>query len=342
MTTNPTPQDPQDMLGHVFAWPGLLEQGYAHDITLPDSLKKKTSILCCGMGGSAIGASIIGGYLSNDFTVPSGVVRDYTVPAFVGSHTLVVCLSYSGDTEETLAAYTAAQAAGATLLVVTTGGQLAERAKADKVALVTYPGGLQPRASLPFGLGLLLQIFWTLGYISDQSEGVHESIHHLRGLVDDEQVRRDAKAAASALYGRLPIIYGAGFLGEAARRLKGQISENAKQTAAYETLPEQNHNALVGYEKPDDLHDQAVFILLRSSLEHPRHSLRFAITKEFLHQRRLPIVELEASGDTPFTALCSSLYWGDLLSIELAYLNGVDPTPVDIIGTLKGRLKESK
>lgn len=341
MTPTSPPYDPQDMLGHVLDWPELLEQGYSHSVTLSDSLKKKTSILCCGMGGSAIAASIIGGYVSDDVTVPYEVVRDYTIPAYVGPRTLVLCLSYSGSTEETLACYAAAREAGAAILVVTTGGELAEQAKADGVALVTYPGGLQPRASLPFVIGLQLNIFSRLKYISEQDDDVHESIDHLRDLVMDDQVRRDARVAANALHGRIPIIYGSGFLGEAARRLKGQISENANQTAAYETLPEQNHNALVGFEKPDKLRDTAVFVLLRSALEHHRHSLRFTVTKELLHKHGLPIVELEASGPTPFTALCSSLYWGDLLSVELAYRNGVDPTPEDIIGKLKERLKGS-
>lgn len=334
--------DPENMLGRVLAWPESFEQGYQTAVKLPPRLKGAKQIVVCGMGGSAIGAGLAGGYLAGSLTVPYIVNRDYTLPAFVGSDTLVICVSHSGGTEETLSCYHEAQKRKAKILVVTTGGELAKLAKQDKVPCLKFTAPGQPRAALPVTLGLLLKLLSTLGYAPDQSAPAGLAAAHLRELATNvRQTERNlAATVADALVGKIPIIYGAGFLSEAARRFKGQISENGKQTAAWEALPEQNHNALVGYEFPKALPDQAVFVLLRSSFEHPQHTLRFNFVKELLERRHLALVEIPGTGPDTLSHLLSVLFWGDLASVDLAYRNGIDPTPVDIINDLKDRLDE--
>lgn len=340
MNTSAKNYDPADMMGHVLSWPRLLEQGFSHEVELPDSLRGKSQIVCCGMGGSAIGAGLVADYLEPELSVPMTVIRDYDLPAYIDAQTLVLCLSYSGGTEETLAAYAEAKKRGSAILTISTGGVLAEFAAADGIPSLTYAGGLQPRAALPLSLGLLLNVISHLGYVSRPNEAVAGAIDVLATLVADDQVKQQAQQTAHALHGRVPIVYGAGLLGEAARRLKGQISENANQTAAWEVLPEQNHNALVGYEKPDALADQVIFVFLRHSLENARHTLRFIITEELLDAQKLPRLEIQSVGETRLDHLVSSLFLGDLISVYLAYANGVDPTPVDVIMTLKARLAE--
>lgn len=330
-------RDPEDMLGYVLSWPRLLGEGAAYPLDLPSALKNKSAIVCCGMGGSAIGASIVGEYLQDQLKVPYQVVRDYELPTHVSADTLVLAISYSGNTEETIACYEAARERGATVLVISTGGTLIKRAETDGVPAIAFEGGLQPRASLPFTLGLLLSVFSHLEYVGDQSETIEVARRHLKTLITNPE---DAavQAVVEALPTRIPIVYGAGWLGEAARRFKGQICENGKQTAAFEVLPEQNHNALVGYEFPANLPNQAVFVLLRSPGEHERHRLRLEITKDLLVRRGLPFAELLATGEDRLAQLCSVLYRGDLASVYLAYRNGTDPTPVEVITELKARL----
>lgn len=328
------------MLGHVLAWPDLLEQGFAYPVQLPATLRDKRRIVCCGMGGSAIGAGVIGDYLYDTLPVSWQVVRDYVIPAYVDDETLVICLSYSGGTEETLACYESLKRTGAAVLAVSTGGELVERAQRDGLPSVTYPGGGQPRAALPLVLGLVLTILHTLDYIPSPAATIATSVSLLRTLVSDEDVTAAAADQAARLTGRIPLVYGAGFLAEAARRLKGQISENGKQTAAFEAIPEHNHNAIVGYEFPADLPAQAAAVQLRASLENPRHRLRFEINKDFLKRRGIEVVEISSRGDDSLQQLTSQLFLGDLLSVYLAYANGTDPTPVDSIITLKQRLAD--
>ncbi len=335
--------DAEDMFGAILAWPDRLREGFGHDVSLPEEYRTAKSITVCAMGGSGIGVSLAYDLLSDRLTVPFTVVRDYDLPAAVGSETLFVAVSHSGNTEEVLSAYAQAKERGARLLVVAAGGALAERAEADGAAYVAYACPGQPRAAMPLVLGLLLKLFGELGYVPDQSRTVEAAASHLDEIVRDVRGTRDNQSVdfAAALEGRIPVVYGAGFLAEAARRLKGQISENAKQTAAWEILPEQNHNALVGYEFPKDLGDTAVFVLLRSTMEHPRHTARFEFLEGLLDRRNLAYTEITGTGPDRLSQLVSVLFWGDLGSYELARRNGVDPTPVDVIGELKDALAES-
>lgn len=335
--------DPEDMLGAILAWPERLRTGFGHTVSLD---KKKyghaKQIVVCGMGGSAIGAGLAGELFGDAIPIPFTVVRDYVLPAYVGKDTLVVAVSHSGGTEETIACYVEARERGAQIIVVTTGGELAEMAKRDKVPVVTYDCPGQPRAALPMVLGLWTKLLQSLGYIEDQAASVEAAATELDTIVQTVDSTEENLAAelSEAMVGRIPIVYGAGFLAEAARRTKGQISENANQTAAWEVLPEQNHNALVGYEFPKALKDSAVFVLLRSSFEHPRHTARFEFVRELLDRRGLASVQIEGTGPDKLAHLTTVVFWADLTTYDLAIRNGVDPTPVDIIGELKDRLAE--
>lgn len=331
------------MIGQVLAWPELLGKGWSAELNVANELGGKQQIVCCGMGGSAIGAGLIGDYLGSNLTVPYQVVRDYTLPGFVGADTLVVCISFSGGTEETLACYEAARAAGATVLAAATGGELIERAQRDGVAHIVIDHQSQPRAALPVVFGLLLKLFVQLGYAPAQAKAIADATAALQAAVKTAQTDDNpAVSLAERLAGTIPFIYGAGFLSEAARRFKGQISENGKQTAAFEVLPEQNHNALVGYEFPPNLSQVTRFVLLRSTFEHPRHARRFAITKDLLGKRGLSVEEIQGAGAEPLSHLLTIVFWTDLTSVQLAYRNGADPTPVDVIIELKDRLAQKQ
>lgn len=339
-----TARDPDQMIRHILAWPELLQQGFDQPLDLPGNLRGREQLVCCAMGGSAIGAGVVSGYLSSGLTVPMSVVRGYTLPGFINERSLVLCLSYSGDTEETLACFDQAKARGAALLVVTSGGQLLKRAKRDGAAVITLSYDSQPRATMPLLVGLLLRLLGVLGYVANQQSAVAKARRELEVAMKQAKDGDDQPAAklAKAMVDKVPIVYGAGSLAAAARRLKGQVNENAKQTAAWEAVPEQNHNALVGYEFPSDLADHVVFVLLRSANEHPRHAARYRFMKDLLKRRSLPYVELTGSGDDELSQLCTVLFWGDLTSLYLAYENGIDPTPVTVIGDLKKHLAKGR
>lgn len=331
------------MRQRVLDWPSLFEKGYGTDVTLPAAYRKAKQVVFCCMGGSAIGAGMLGDYLAPGLKVPYLVHRDYGVPAFVGKDTLVVCVSHSGGTEETLSGYAGAKERGAHILAVTTGGELAERAKADGAALLLYESDLQPRAAVPQGFGILLRAMVSLGIAADHDDVVREALTHLRQVVQTVSgtTRHAAADLAGRLHGKVPIIYGSGLTADAARRLKGQVSENAKQTAAWEVIPEQNHNAIVGFEFPDDLRDHVVFVMLRTGHENPRHSLRFEFVESVLAERKIETASLQGVGPNRLSHLLTVVFLGDLATVLLAEKNGVDPTPVEIIGELKSRLAEA-
>jgi glucose/mannose-6-phosphate isomerase len=335
--------DPQGMRQCVLDWPTLFEQGYQSKLKLPEACRKAKQVVFCCMGGSATGSGILGDYLAPDLKIPYIVHRDYGVPGFVGKGTLVVCVSHSGETEETLSAYDEAKRRGAMLIVVTTGGQLSDRATADKVTLIKYESTLQPRAAVPQVLGLLLRMAVSLGWAEDHEEIVPESVAHLQQISKtvSDTTQHSAADLAKRMQGKLPIIYGSGLTAEAARRLKGQISENAKQTAAWEVVPEENHNALVGLEFPENLRDQVVFVTLRTGYEHPRDRLRFEFLDSTFASRGLAGATVQGTGPHRLSHLLTVILLGDLASVLLAEHNGVDPTPVDIIGELKAHLAEA-
>jgi glucose/mannose-6-phosphate isomerase len=332
-----SPDDPQDMRGQVLAWPNLLEQGYREPLPDLSELTGRRQIVCCGMGGSAIGVGIIGDLI--DFRIPYSVVRDYTLPASVDEHSLVICASHSGGTEETLACFDEAKARGAAILAITTGGELAKRAEAADVPCILFEHDSQPRAALPLTLGLLLNVFAALSPdegVSFAAE-VEHAVETLRQMVSEDPDPELVKA----MTGRIPFVYGAGLTAEAARRMKGQISENANQTAGFEVLPEQNHNGLVGLEFPAPLGDRFCGIFLRTSDEHPQVAKRFELTTRLFTERQIPAVTIRGRGTGRLAELCSILFAGDLASVDLAYRNGVDPTPVDVITDFKAELEQS-
>ncbi|HEY8108415.1 MAG TPA: bifunctional phosphoglucose/phosphomannose isomerase [Patescibacteria group bacterium] len=338
-----TKLDPDGMRDCVLDSPSLFEQGYGSKASFPAKYRKAKQVVFCCMGGSATGAGLLGDYLAPDLKIPYWVHRDYDVPGFVGKDTLVICVSHSGTTEETLSGYDEAKRRGAMLAAVTTGGELAKRAKADGAVLVKYESGLQPRAAVPQVLGVLLRTMVTLGLADDHEDTVREAVAHLRQVAETVSDTHNHAAAdlAARMHGKIPVIYGSGLTAETARRLKGQVSENAKQTAAWEVVPEENHNALVGLEFPEELRDRVVFVTLRTGYEHPRDGLRFEFLDSALASRGLPGATLRGTGPNRLAHLLTVVFLGDLASILLAGKNGVDPTPVDIIDELKSYLTEA-
>jgi glucose/mannose-6-phosphate isomerase len=340
--------DPADMLGRIAELPQQCRDAWKNvqSLELPPEYRQVNQIVVLGMGGSAIGGDLLRALAEPKCAVPIAINCDYTVPAFVNAETLVIASSYSGNTEETLAAFQKARQRGAALLVITTGGELAQRAREWEVPLLTFYYQSQPRAALGYSLVSLIGIVQKLGLIGDKAADLEEAIAVMQAL--QEEIRETvpvtenpAKQLAKRLHGHLPVVYGAGYLAEVAHRWKTQFNENAKAWSFFEPLPELNHNAVVGYQFPEELAERIQVVMLASSLDHPRNKARFQVTQEILAKHRIAYETVEARGQSPLAQMLSAIHFGDYVSYYLALLYEVDPTPVKVIDYLKERLAQS-
>lgn len=339
--------DPDDMLGRIGELPRQCRDAWANAqrLTTPESYRQANKIIILGMGGSAIGGALLSDLVRFECAVPILVNRDYTIPACVDAQTLAIASSYSGNTEETLISLEQAVKQGAMLLAVATGGKLTQRARELKAPLLLFDYKAMPRAALGHSLILLLGVLCKLGLVPDKSADLDEAI----AVMEEWQMeiketvpleRNTAKQLATKLHGKLPVIYAANYLGEVARRWKGQFNENSKTWSFFEQFPELNHNAVVGYEWPADLAAKIVVILLSSALDHPRNRVRIQVTQEILARQGVPHQVVEARGKSPLAQMLSVIHFGDYVSYYLALLNGADPSTVDTISYLKKRLAE--
>lgn len=311
---------------------------------IPGQLK---SIVLAGLGGSAIGGDLVRVTVANESPVPVNVYRDYVLPAYVGEGSLVFLTSYSGNTEETLSAYAEAGQKGASRVVVTTGGKLADLARSDGVPVVLVPAGLPPRSAVGY---LFLPVYLMLGRlgvvkVADQdAKELVEVLGRWRGELAPQKPCSEnrAKALAAELFGKIPVIYGAAHTTEVlATRWKGQFNENAKTLAYWNVFPELNHNEIVGFEAPPGLLKQLVCIILRDIDDHPRVQTRMEVTRGLLENRIASVHELYGEGNSRLARCFSLIYLGDYTSVYLAMLNGINPKPVPVIDFLKNKLAQS-
>jgi glucose/mannose-6-phosphate isomerase len=350
LTLSPARVAEVDAGAQVAAATGLsrqLETGYTRAVAaltgkLPAGAATPDGVVVCGMGGSAIGADVVGACLS-DLPVPYRVVRGYELPAWVTARTLVVAVSYSGNTEETLACVERALPRGCRPVCVASGGRLAELAARHGLPLVAVPAGLQPRASigcLATPVGACLE---AAGLAPGFDEQVAEAIEVTADLAaelapDIDEAANDAKRIARSLFGRLPVVYGAGVTAPAARRWKGQLNENAKTPAFFNELPELDHNELAGYATNPAVAGNVVLVLLDDPAGDPRLRRRLALTATIVGPSVAGVLRVDARGVLPLARVLSSAYVGDFASLYLAVLYGVDPAPVTAIEDFKAHL----
>lgn len=337
--------DPENMLARIKELPMQCLKAWqaAMDFNLPPHYANVDKVVILGMGGSAIGGDLVRSLAQAELKVPVIVYRDYGLPPFVDVRTLVIASSYSGNTEETLSAFEAALGAGYKKLVITTGGRLQEMAKAENIPVFKIDYQSQPRAALGFSFLPALCFMQRLGFIGDKSADVAEAVQLLEQLSSrfDEKSpvkRNPAKRLAQRLYGRLPVIYGAGITAEVAHRWKTQINENSNAWCLYEGFPELNHNATVGFPLPKEIASRIRVIMLRSPDFNERIKLRYEVTGELLKQAGVVYETVDSEGKSPLAQMMGLIMMGDLVSYYLAMLYKVDPTPAKAISYLKERL----
>lgn len=339
--------DPAGMFARVGEMPDECARAWqtAADFKLPAELGDIDQIVILGMGGSAIGGDLLKVLVVDSCPVPVIVSREYELPKYVDGRTLVIASSYSGNTEETLAAFDAALKTSAKKLVITTGGTIKEVAAANGVPTFVFSYPAQPRAALPWSLLPLLSFTRQLGLIGDQSAAVKEmivSLKKLRQIYAPEVPEKGnpAKQIARLTEGKLPVVYGAGFCAEVAHRWKTQFNENGKGWGFYEAFSELNHNAVVGYEFPAAMASQVFVMMLRSGLLNPRQQRRYEITAELLQMARVDYRILEPDAGGMLSQAMALVMLGDYVTNYMALLYGTDPSPVKPIDYLKGELKK--
>lgn len=338
--------DPSDMAGYIAGLPAQCRAAWATGLgwQAPASFRTPKRVVILGMGGSAIGAEIVTTIAQGMTSVPMQVVRGYRAPA-IDDDTLVIASSWSGETEETLEAFQGTLGKGGMRLAITAGGRLSRLGESLGYEVLTYAFDGQPRAAIGWGVYALLGVLHRLRALAVTERAVEESIAQLDQCAADWGIDQPgesnvAKQLARRILGRVPVIFGPDFLEVAARRWAGQMSENAKQWALFAGLPELDHNLIVGFGGPDVAREALHVLMLDNAGVHERTRLRIRLTGEALDRGGIQHDELLMGGDNHLDAIMRASYLSDWVSLYLAYLNGVDPTEVRAIATLKAALSQ--
>jgi glucose/mannose-6-phosphate isomerase len=319
-------------------------QQLEHEYDLPELNYTVENIVFAGMGGSALAALL--SLTWPNYSVPFEIWRRYDTPAYVSSKTLFIASSYSGNTEETLSALLQAEQKGAHIVVIASGGKLTEIAQEKGYPLALLPKVSQPRFGALYGLKAIVTILERAQLVaeSDAENALHKASVFLKNqtanwAVDVPTKSNPAKQLALEVAGTSPVIYAGPKMFPAAYKWKISFNENAKNVAWAGEIPEFSHNEFLGWtshpvDKPYSVID------LRSTFEHPRVQKRFDVTERLLSGRRPHPHAIDAVGDIILEQLLYLVALGDFVSLYTALLNGLDPSPVDLIEKMKKALDD--
>jgi len=340
--------DSGGMLEILDGFPGQCREAYARAEAIEPALLtppqgRYSAVLALGMGGSSIGSELLEALTRSSLPIPFVINRDYDIPAFTGPDTLLLVVSYSGNTEETIHAARRALATGARGLAISAGGELRELAAAHRMAHLEIPAGMPPRTALGHTFFPQLVALEKTGLIESQTRAIDEAIEILNYCRESwsPQVSSQnnlAKQLAQRLLGKIPIIYGCGGTkGVAARRWKCQMNENAKLFSAWNLFPELNHNENVGWSGRGSAYRDLAAVFLGAENDPAVIRKRLELTSRQV-ALRVPTSTVSAWGNGELAQALSLIYLGDHVSIYLAFLQNTDPTPIEAIVEMKKAL----
>jgi len=340
--------DAGDMLGFTRNFPEQIEEAIEIAQGIEIEPFKPRQIVIAGVGGSAIGGDILASWLFKRINIPIFVNRAYKLPSFTGEKTLLFAVSYSGNTEETLNLFDDAIKNNCKIIAITSGGELAERCREEGIQQISVPSGNPPRASVAYLFMPIVVVLKKLGIYNPDGE-IRVALDTLKELkkhlVPETRTNENpAKQMAMKLYGENPIIYGLAIFNAVARRWQTQINENAKMLSWHGTFPEMNHNEIEAWGQ-DQSSKKFTAVLLRDDFRlDSRLQKRVALTRDNILQKRAKkVIEVVAKGGEErdyLARMLYSMYLGDYVSIYLAILNGLDPSPVSIIEAFKRDLSQ--
>ena len=292
------------------------------------------NVVICGMGGSGIGGKIVSQWIQDEVKIPIILVQDYTLPAFVNQHTMVIACSYSGNTEETLYSLKSAKQLDTHIIGLTSGGKLQFFCEENGIEVVIIPSGNPPRTTLAFSLGQLLNIFAQLGLIDYSNLEKYRSCASF--LVENqEEVKNEARCLASFIKGKNLLMYSASNYEAVAIRARQQFNENSKIVCSHHTIPEMNHNELVGWGLGNDSYGVLFF---DSKDWFDRNRVRMEFSRNHIAKKHAHTYTLEAKGENIMERSMHFINVVDWASFYLAEMNNVDPIEIDVINELKGML----
>ena len=335
--------DHSDIYGKILQFPSMIKRAIelSTEIRVP-RVEGLGNVVFCGMGGSGIAPELVRSWLIDEVTVPIEVVRDYQLPGYVSSSTLVCVVSYSGDTEESVSCLKEAIRRGIRLVSISSGGEIEHLSVESGVPHVRVPTGLAPRSALPYLFVPLVKLLQANGVVSpERIVELQESVAPVEAVLDGVKVevptdKNESKSLATKLFGKFPLVYGHGILSGVALRFKQQLNENAKMLASNNTFPEFDHNEL----EPRRFiaGEKLAAVLLRSRFESDVLRSRMDASKQIQESSGQVVLELRVAARTAIAEALSLIAKLDMTSLYLALLNGVDPTSTPRINALKEML----
>ncbi len=316
-----------------------LKEAWDYRIDLTELSKFKfSSIVFCGLGGSAISGDLLSDYLSGELQIPMIVVRGYNLPSFTNKESLVIISSYSGNTEETISCIKQAVHKKSKIVVITSGGKVGDIAKSNMIPVIKISGGLQPRYALGLSFFSLLKVFQELGLV-DETSNTKKIIDlwQKKGLEYSSE-NNIAIRTAELIVGFIPIIYSSEYLSSTGYRLKSQFNENAKLHAFQHSIPEMNHNEIIGWESSKEKQFLVKVIYLIDKEYHPQNLKRFEILKEMISEQNVEVITLASSEENKKVRIMDLIFLADWISFYTSVLRGFDPSEIDFIHRMKQRL----
>ncbi|MBK9099706.1 MAG: bifunctional phosphoglucose/phosphomannose isomerase [bacterium] len=304
------------------------------------SLKKNkfSSIIFCGLGGSAISGDLFSDYLTGEHKIPFIVVRGYNLPSFANESSLIIISSYSGNTEETISCFNQAMKKKSKIIVITSGGKIGETAATNKIPVMKLKGGFQPRYALGLSFFSLLRIIQELRLCNEEENSKKIiDLWQKRGM-EYSYENSIAFKIAEQLTGYIPVIYSGEFLSSTGYRMKSQFNENAKLHAFHHNIPEMNHNEIIGWESFKEKQFQAKVVYLIDKEYHPQNLKRFGILKEILSEQKIDVIILESKEENKKVRIMDLIFLADWISFYTSVLRGFDPSEIDFIHRMKQRL----
>jgi glucose/mannose-6-phosphate isomerase len=297
-----------------------------------------TNVVVTGLGGSGIGGRIAAQLVSGGAKCPIEVYNNYYLPGYVGPRSLVIACSYSGNTEETLAAMDQALAKGARVACITSGGTMLETAKARGLDHIVIPGGNPPRTMLAYSL---VQQFFLLHHFGIIGEGFEGAIRSAADMLERDRasIHKAAQELTDKLFGKRLVIYSEAATEAVSIRFRQQVNENSKELCWHHAIPEMNHNELVGWAGGSDAFAVVIF---RHKEDLERNQTRIEINKEVIQRYTPHVHEVWSKGDTAHARQLYLIHLGDWVSYYWAQKKGVDPIEIAVINMLKGKLAEVK
>ncbi len=296
--------------------------------------KKLRNVVICGLGGSGIGGNIVRDIVYNESTLPLFSVKNYDIPSFINSDTLVIVSSYSGNTEETISALKKCIQKNAEIAIITSGGKLKSFAQKNNLNHILVPGNHPPRAMFAYSF---IQIFYVLYNYSIINDSFKKNIKQSISLLNKKKnkIKEQAKLIAKKLFNTTPVIYVAdGFEGVAVR-FRQQVNENSKMLCWHQVVPEMNHNELLGWRTNTD---SLSVIFFRNKIDNKRNQIRIDINKSVISKYTKKIIEVWSEGETLMENTLYHIHLGDWISWYLSEMNGVDAIEIDVINYLKNEL----